>query len=65
MTTQAGGETQMSFTQWLDVLRREMMQKGFSAKAIQSIDIKAWREFYEHGFTPCEALIEDISVGAS
>ena len=64
MTTQAGGETQMSFTQWLDVLRREMMQKGFSAKAIQSIDIKAWRTFYDAGYTPLDALIEDISVGA-
>ena len=54
----------MSFTQWLDVLRREMMQKGFSAKAIQSIDIKAWRTFYDAGYTPLDALIEDISVGA-
>lgn len=54
----------ISFEQWLAGLDHAALTFGFSRRLVADTGAETWRDYYEHGMTPTQALHEDLSYGA-
>lgn len=54
----------ISFEQWLAGLDHAALTYGFSRRLVADTGAESWRDYYENGMTPTQALYEDLSYGA-
>lgn len=52
----------VSFDQWIDELIDKAGKLLIPMKK-EELDLKAWKEFYDNGYAPGAALVEDITSG--
>lgn len=50
-----------SFEQWLGFLDHTALTYGWKSRIAAQTGAECWRDYYEAGFTPLEALTEDCS----
>jgi hypothetical protein len=49
----------MEFEKWFKRLKTHAGEIGFSPEAVESMDPKAWKSYYDDGFEPEDAIAED------
>lgn len=54
----------ISFEQWLSGLDHAALTYGFTRRLVADTGAESWRDYYEDGMTPTQALLEDLSYGA-
>lgn len=54
----------LSFEQWLDALDAAALTIGFKGRIVKDTGDDCWRDYYEHGITPRQALSDDLSYCA-
>lgn len=52
------------FEQWLAGLDHAALTYGFGRRLVADTGAETWRDYFEHGMTPKQALYEDLSYGA-
>lgn len=53
----------MDFAEWCDELNRLSKEVGWMGDLIEQTGEDCWREYYEDGVSPKDALNEEISYG--
>jgi hypothetical protein len=51
----------ISYGRWLVYLRKALRSTGNFKKGVRP-DTKAWKHFYDEGFTPSKAVYEDMGI---
>lgn len=52
---------EQSFVDWVEDAKTEFRRLGFIEKSIASIDWEAYRVYYDYGYSPEDAIKEDLS----
>jgi len=54
----------ISFEHWLAGLDHAALTYGFRRRLVADTGGETWRDYFEDGMTPTQALCEDLSYGA-
>lgn len=50
-----------SFEQWLALLDHAFLTIGATRRVVQDTGADCWRDYYDHGYSAHEAMLEDLS----
>ena len=50
----------VSFSDWLCFLDHSALSIGFKRRIVNDTGAECWMHYYEDGYTPLQALIEDL-----
>lgn len=53
----------LSFEQWLAFLDTAWLSAGFTRRIAADTGAECWQDYYDDGYTPSEALAEDMGHG--
>lgn len=54
----------ITFEQWLNFLDGSALTCGWKSRMAQQTGAECWKDYYDDGYTPLEALTEDCSHAA-
>jgi hypothetical protein len=57
----ACASAQPTFEQWLSLLDKEAQSRGVEGSLTNDTGADCWRDYFDDGYTPAEALDEDWS----
>lgn len=52
-----------TFDEWLAMLDAAALSNGFKGRIVKDTGSDCWRDYYLDGYTPTQALLEDLSNG--
>lgn len=51
----------IDYYEWVQELKRVAIVEGFTQKGVANTDWEAFKDYYIDGYTPAEAILEDLS----